>query len=158
CVGAVADGLAYRHHHRHRPSARQVADRGHRDAAGRCARADRAARTLTPRRRVAGDGRGRGRAGERGGLMADRTSISGPHFSGRSQALRGMLRRPPLAGSFFLGPYAEAALSGLASTVQDEIDIYIAKSGARDRTEFPLPDIPETRKPQTLSGGEQVLL
>ena len=55
--------------------------------------------------------------------------IAGPNFSGRSAALMARLRET--APAFFIGPYAEAALSGLSSTVTDEIDIYRASRPAR---------------------------
>ena len=82
--------------------------------------------------------------------------IAGPSFSGRSAAL--MERLKVLAPAFFVGPYAEGALSGLSSTVADEIAIY--RAPARVHTEFaPLYFAAfATRKPPTLSGGEQVLL
>ena len=82
--------------------------------------------------------------------------IAGPNFSGRSAALMARLRET--APAFFIGPYAEAALSGLSSTVTDEIDIYRASRPVRpaftplDFTAY------AARKPPTLSGGEQVLL
>jgi len=82
--------------------------------------------------------------------------IAGPNFSGRSAALMAWLReRAPV---FFIGPYAEAALSGLSSTVADEIDIYGVPK-PKHPTFAPL-DFPAyaARKPPTLSGGEQVLL
>jgi len=60
--------------------------------------------------------------------MARRELISGPNFSGRSAALMALLRDGSLAPeSFYVGPYSEAALSGLTSTITDEIDIYRAK-------------------------------
>jgi energy-coupling factor transporter ATP-binding protein EcfA2 len=93
--------------------------------------------------------------------MAERIFLSGPNFSGRSQALRTALRRAPFKGtSFFLGPYAEAALSGLSNTLGDEVDIYRADNRLNRRPLFaPLDfDAYIDRKPQTLSGGEQVLL
>jgi cobalt/nickel transport system ATP-binding protein len=86
--------------------------------------------------------------------MAD--FLTGANFSGRSAALMERLRETVPA--FFIGPYAEAALSGLSSTVADEIDIYRAPRPARpifaplDFTAY------AARKPPTLSGGEQVLL
>jgi iron complex transport system ATP-binding protein len=85
-----------------------------------------------------------------------RTFISGANFSGRSAALRTRLTG---RGGFFLGPYAEAALSGLSSTVADEIDIYREPASARKRA-FATIDWAacSRRKPATLSGGEQVLL
>jgi ATPase subunit of ABC transporter with duplicated ATPase domains len=92
--------------------------------------------------------------------MARREFIDGPNFSGRSKTLLGMLRSGELGKeSFFIGPYAEAALSGLSSSVADEIALYRARH-ANGRQPFPAPDLshPESRKPQTLSGGEQVLL
>jgi energy-coupling factor transporter ATP-binding protein EcfA2 len=93
--------------------------------------------------------------------MGYRAFIDGPNFSGRSQTLLKTLQRPPFVGtSFFLGPYAEAALSGLSSTLTDEIEIYRAKNGAWRRPPFRALDFTAfiTRTPQTLSGGEQVLL
>jgi energy-coupling factor transport system ATP-binding protein len=59
--------------------------------------------------------------------------------------------------AFYLGPYAEAALSGLSSTVADEIAIYAEGDG---RPPFGRERIApwQTRKPATLSGGEQVML
>ncbi len=82
--------------------------------------------------------------------------ISGENFSGRSAALMESLRvRKP---AFFVGPYAEAALSGLSGTVADEIDIYRVASSTRPV--FAPLDLAAyaARKPPTLSGGEQVLL
>jgi len=87
-----------------------------------------------------------------------RTLIWGPNFSGRSGALMAMLRGRKVAPEcFFIGPYAEAALSGLSSTVADEVAIY--RAGYRRPAFTPL-DFAAlvARKPQTLSGGEQVLL
>lgn len=85
----------------------------------------------------------------------ERVALVGPNFSGRSEALR--TRLGPDGRSFFLGPYAEAALSGLSSTVADEIAIYSV--GTQRHAMFPA-DIASSghRKPATLSGGEQVLL
>jgi len=82
--------------------------------------------------------------------------IAGPNFSGRSEAL--MARLQETKPAFFIGPYAEAALSGLSSTVSDEIDIYRTPSATRPS--FTPLDFAAyaTRKPPTLSGGEQVLL
>jgi len=96
--------------------------------------------------------------------MAGRALISGPNFSGRSDALMGLLRDAALAReSFYIGPYSEAALSGLTSTIADEIDIYRAKAPAapaHPRGAFSTLDFAALgrREPQTLSGGEQVLL
>jgi energy-coupling factor transporter ATP-binding protein EcfA2 len=82
-----------------------------------------------------------------------REFIAGGNFSGRSATLHARLKR---AETFFLGPYAEAALSGLSSTVEDEIAIYARRRGGAfapiDWARF------SDRKPATLSGGEQVLL
>jgi energy-coupling factor transporter ATP-binding protein EcfA2 len=85
-----------------------------------------------------------------------RQLIAGNNFSGRSAALHGALQRRQ-EQTFFVGPYAEAALSGLSSTVADEIAIYARAPGqacfaALDWTRM------GSRKPATLSGGEQVLL
>jgi energy-coupling factor transporter ATP-binding protein EcfA2 len=87
-----------------------------------------------------------------------RELIAGTNFSGRSVALRAGLGDGGTA--FFIGPYAEAALSGLASTVADEIAIYRAADGALQRPAFAPLDLATYagRRPQTLSGGEQVLL
>lgn len=82
--------------------------------------------------------------------------IGGPNFSGRSTALMARLRQNGPA--FFVGPYAEAALSGLSSTVADEIGIYRAARPMRAAfTRLDFAGYAE-RKPPTLSGGEQVLL
>src|SRR5262245_8385488 len=81
-----------------------------------------------------------------------RALIVGANFSGRSAALHAGLQH---GETFFVGPYAEAALSGLSSTVADEIAIYARHDPAFapvDWTRF------ASRKPATLSGGEQVLL
>jgi energy-coupling factor transporter ATP-binding protein EcfA2 len=82
--------------------------------------------------------------------------ISGQNFSGRSAALmEGLRARKP---AFFIGPYAEAALSGLSGTVADEIDIYRVASPTHP-VFAPLDlEAYTARKPPTLSGGEQVLL
>lgn len=82
--------------------------------------------------------------------------IAGPNFSGRSEALMARLREQ--APAFFIGPHAEAALSGLSSTLADEIDIYRAVKPTHE-TFSPLDFAGYAdRKPPTLSGGEQVLL
>src|ERR1044071_7129364 len=82
--------------------------------------------------------------------------IAGPNFSGRSAALMALLRDKGPA--LFIGPQAEAALSGLSSTVADEIEIYRGQAAARETFHpFDLAAYAE-RKPPTLSGGEQVLL
>src|SRR5262249_41822518 len=83
--------------------------------------------------------------------------ISGPNFSGRSRLLRARARELG-AATYFIGPYAEAALSGLSSTIADEIQIYRAKRRDRDRPLFERPRAALRQKPQSLSGGEQVLL
>jgi len=86
-----------------------------------------------------------------------RQLIAGPNFSGRSGALQARLGAG--GSTFFIGPYAEAALSGLASTAADEIAIY-RDEGASQRPAFRPLDLAiyADRRPQTLSGGEQVLL
>src|SRR6476659_9113794 len=82
--------------------------------------------------------------------------IAGPNFSGRSAALMARLREK--APAFFIGPHAEAALSGLSSIVADEIEIYRApKPGREVFAPLDFAGYAE-RKPPTLSGGEQVLL
>jgi energy-coupling factor transporter ATP-binding protein EcfA2 len=88
-----------------------------------------------------------------------RAFIAGPNFSGRSDHLMALLRERAPGAAFFIGPYAEAALSGLSSTVADEIDIYSARPSLA-RPAFLALDFAAyaARKPPTLSGGEQVLL
>jgi cobalt/nickel transport system ATP-binding protein len=88
-----------------------------------------------------------------------REFIAGPNFSGRSAHLMALLRERAPGAAFFIGPYAEAALSGLSSTVADEIGIYSARPSAT-RPAFSAVDFGTyaARKPPTLSGGEQVLL
>jgi len=93
--------------------------------------------------------------------MARRELISGPNFSGRSAALMALLHGGTFAPeSFYIGPYSEAALSGLSSTIADEIELYGAMPASLKRVPFSLLDVAafSTREPQTLSGGEQVLL
>src|SRR3984957_745979 len=97
--------------------------------------------------------------------MARRELICGPNFSGRSAALMALVRDDDFAAEcFYVGPYSEAALSGLTSTIADEIDLYRAKSAdmpaIAGRPDFSAFDIAAfaRREPQTLSGGEQVLL
>ncbi len=93
--------------------------------------------------------------------MARRELISGPNFSGRSAALMALLRGGAFAPeSFYIGPYSEAALSGLSSTIADEIELYGAMKTSFRRPPFSLIDVAafSQREPQTLSGGEQVLL
>jgi energy-coupling factor transporter ATP-binding protein EcfA2 len=84
--------------------------------------------------------------------------IAGANFSGRSAALRTRLTALAPGAAFFVGPYAEAALSGLSSTVADEVAIYAVPEPAR--AAFAPLDFQDlaARKPPTLSGGEQVLL
>jgi energy-coupling factor transport system ATP-binding protein len=92
--------------------------------------------------------------------MARREFIAGPNFSGRSAALRGRLQERQIAGNtFFVGPYAEAALSGLTSTVRDEVALYRGRQ-TTERPAFAAQDVATLvdRDPQSLSGGEQVLL
>jgi len=94
-------------------------------------------------------------------MMARRALISGPNFSGRSAALMALLHDGGFAAEcFYIGPYSEAALSGLTSTIADEIDLYRARPAPLDRLPFSSVDIAafSRREPQTLSGGEQVLL
>ncbi len=91
--------------------------------------------------------------------MGKREFIYGPNFSGRSAALREALQRNALDGTtFYIGPYAEAALSGLTSTVRDEILLYRDEAVQRPVFNLPLGTEAYGRDPQSLSGGEQVLL
>lgn len=84
--------------------------------------------------------------------------FAGPNFSGRSAALLARLRERAVP-AFFVGPYAEAALSGLSSTVADELALYRGQP-PRPRPGLDAFDVNAAlaRKPQSLSGGEQVLL
>ena len=91
--------------------------------------------------------------------------IGGPNFSGRSGALMERLKALAPGNAFFIGPYAEAALSGLSNTVADELAIYLAgevpaRAGETPARAFAPLDFAAlgARKPPTLSGGEQVLL
>ena len=97
--------------------------------------------------------------------MPRRELISGPNFSGRSAALMALLGDAAFAAkTFYVGPYSEAALSGLTSSIADEVDLYRAKStdnpASPGRAVFAPIDVAAfgRREPQTLSGGEQVLL
>jgi energy-coupling factor transport system ATP-binding protein len=86
--------------------------------------------------------------------------FAGPNFSGRSAAMLALLRSGKLGPeAFFVGPYAEAALSGLSSSVLDEIALYRDRAPSERQT-FNQLDTAAclARKPQSLSGGEQVLL
>src|SRR5947207_1119193 len=83
--------------------------------------------------------------------------FSGPNFSGRSAALMARLAALAPGNAFFIGPYAEAALSGLSSTVADEIALYRAAEPADEFAPLDFAGLSQ-RKPPTLSGGEQVLL
>ena len=83
--------------------------------------------------------------------------ISGPNFSGRSAALAVRLNALAPGNAFFIGPYAEAALSGLSNTVSDEIAVYRSPASARAFAPLDFAAL-AARKPPTLSGGEQVLL
>ncbi len=89
--------------------------------------------------------------------MARRDFITGPNFSGRSAALLALLQADYARPAFFVGPYAEAALSGLSASVADELALYRG-APPRQRPPFEALDVTGTRKPQSLSGGEQVLL
>ena len=94
-------------------------------------------------------------------MTVRRELIGGPNFSGRSAALMALLRDGTFATeSFYIGPYSEAALSGLSSTIADEIDLYGAKPAGVGRDAFTPLDFAAIgrQQPQTLSGGEQVLL
>ena len=86
--------------------------------------------------------------------------IIGPNFSGRSHALAELLRGQGKGGeSFYVGPYAESGLSGIATTVAEELAFY-SSCGYTDS------DIGSinaglarpNQRVATLSGGEQTLL
>ena len=85
--------------------------------------------------------------------MARRELISGPNFSGRSAALLALLHDSAFAAeTFYVGPYSEAALSGLTSSIADEIDLYRARPAPLDRAPFSPFDVAafSRREPQTL--------
>src|SRR5438128_1729967 len=86
--------------------------------------------------------------------------IVGPNFSGRSDALTEVLRDPQRRGaSFYVGPYPESGLSGIAATVAEELALY--GSGTHMHREGDGLHVRLARPHQrvaTLSGGEQTLL
>lgn len=86
--------------------------------------------------------------------------IVGPNFSGRSQALVSHLRESTSrASTFFLGPYAESGLSGIATTAGEELQFYQRRKPVP--TELAIfPDLADkwNQRVSTLSGGQQVLL
>lgn len=92
--------------------------------------------------------------------------IVGPNFSGRSSALTEILKDRGRGGqSFYIGPYAESGLSGIATTVAEELAFYrfIGGATARDagwiHTEATDTILARPRqRVATLSGGEQTLL
>ena len=65
--------------------------------------------------------------------MGSREFIAGPNFSGRSRAVHARAQRFGVP-TYFIGPYAEAALSGLSSTIEDEIAIYRAKDRSAEHS------------------------
>src|SRR5262249_7181725 len=163
-LAADSSGVAERGHDRARPHSRQMAGRAHAGAARPDARGHLAAIRQPRPHLAAGHRRGRGRNPDRGShrrraVTVRRELICGPNFSGRSAALMALLRDETFASeSFYVGPYSEAALSGLSSTIADEIDIYRAPPSGRAAFgpfDFTARD---RQQPQTLSGGEQVLL
>ena len=95
-------------------------------------------------------------------LAEGAVNLVGANFSGRSTALATYLRaRPPQARCILLGPYAESGLSGVATTVQEELHFY---GGPRPTPaqglETVATDLQEigAQRVSTLSGGQQVLL
>jgi energy-coupling factor transporter ATP-binding protein EcfA2 len=97
--------------------------------------------------------------------MDSPTLIVGPNFSGRSRALVEALKVEGKGGHcFYVGPYAESGLSGVATTVAEELAFYgFRGSGTYDAglTAATLADTILARQSQrvaTLSGGEQTLL
>ncbi len=128
-LGAGADGVAHGDHHRDRPHC-ATNGRSENTLARLDARARRRARTPLSRRRSCLARRcGDRRAVLPLGLALMKTLIAGPNFSGRSDSADARNSRAQ-GDSFFIGPYAEAALSGLSSTVADEIAIYRAARNA----------------------------
>lgn len=93
-------------------------------------------------------------------MTAPLVRIAGANFSGRSKALLdSLLAEGPAADNFFVGPYGESGLSGVATTVAEEIRFY--RKGRPDGTRHRLFETTESllrRRVATLSGGQQVLL
>ena len=126
-------GVADRHHHRARPFARQM-------AGGKYARAARARRWRSKQRPLStADGiwiaialaAARLIVTGRVGLWRAVNSSPARIFPGAARRYAPPCSARPAAGNaFFVGPYAEAALSGLTSTVRDEIALYRARAGA----------------------------
>jgi energy-coupling factor transporter ATP-binding protein EcfA2 len=87
-------------------------------------------------------------------------TIIGPNFSGRSKALTELLRTEGRATEhFFIGAYAETGLSGIASTVGDELAFYKSTPDAGSLLPFASTILSRrTQRVATLSGGEQTLL
>ena len=90
----------------------------------------------------------------------DLVQITGPNFSGRSEALlQRLLGKGSPGSTFFIGPYAESGLSGIATSVSEELHFYGAsddRAGTLGVFGSFLP--PPTAKVATLSGGQQVML
>jgi len=102
------------------------------------------------------------------------TAIDGPNFSGRTYLLRLMTGletdvegRYPQSntqgqGAAYIGPEIYNAISGLAPTVEEELNIHMAGSRNKEELEkmneiLGLSDLKQ-RNPVTLSGGEQAML
>ncbi|HEY1921369.1 MAG TPA: hypothetical protein VGG44_01280, partial [Tepidisphaeraceae bacterium] len=88
-------------------------------------------------------------------------AIDGPNFSGRSDLLRRFCRNNA-DGRMYLGPEVYFALSGLTTTVRQELELHAGGSlESRDCLE-PVETLNLTRlldqHPATLSGGEQTCL
>jgi energy-coupling factor transport system ATP-binding protein len=95
------------------------------------------------------------------------TAIVGDNFSGRTEALRELAGLGPYAGerrsrgSAYVGPEPQAAMSGLALTVADELVMNAGENGLRDNSALiEALNLGEFwgRNPNTLSGGEQASL
>lgn len=93
--------------------------------------------------------------------MQNNTLINGSNFSGRSDRLKQMLSQSDMMQrSVYIGPYGEAALSGFATYISEEVYIYHGSNPERQNIDF-YPDNLRARGTQrvsALSGGEQVLL
>jgi energy-coupling factor transport system ATP-binding protein len=95
--------------------------------------------------------------------------IRGPNFSGRTKRLRAWAGLPEdhesevaYDGSAYVGPDASSALSGIASTVEAELELMAADRAAAAAARFVMEDLGFGRclrqHPFTLSGGEQSIL
>lgn len=100
-----------------------------------------------------------------GGLKSSRIILRGANFSGRTDALKAFAGQPranvPGDGAY-IGPEIYNCLSGLAATVEQELELHALRPGriADGRRLFDTLGLSPLyqRNPFTLSGGEQAIL